>query len=82
MVGEQLGEALDAEMLELRKVISEYKKSLKDMNDIITERHGNNAQLIQTTMKSFYGELKEKLHGKKDENYQLVRELQQMNREK
>lgn len=61
---------LKAEMLELRKVISEYKKSLKDMNDVITERHGNNAQLIQVTMKSFYGELKAKLYSKKDENYQ------------
>jgi predicted nucleic acid-binding Zn-ribbon protein len=75
-------ENLKAEMLSLRGVISDYKKSLKDMNDFITERHHNNANIIQVTMKSFSADLKEKLHGKKNENYQLVRELQHLNREK
>ena len=54
-------EKLKTEMMGLRQVISEYKQSLKTMNDVITQRHGNNSQIIQTTMKSFYGELKEKL---------------------
>ena len=75
-------ERLKKEMLGLRQVIAEYKKSLKEMNDFITERHTNNSHTIQTTMKSFYGDLKEKLYGKKNENYQQVRELQQLNREK
>ena len=75
-------ERLRKEMFSLREVISEYKKSLKEMNDFITERHQNNSQTIQTTMKGFYADLKEKLYSKKNENYQLVRELQQLNREK
>ena len=75
-------ERLRKEMFSLREVISEYKKSLKEMNDFITERHQNNSQTIQITMKGFYADLKEKLYSKKNENYQLVRELQQLNREK
>ena len=75
-------ERLRKEMFGLRQVITEYKKSLKEMNDFITERHTNNSQTIQTTMKTFYADLKDKLYSKKNENYQLVRELQQLNREK
>ena len=52
------------------------------MNDLILERHMANTITVQSVMKDFYANLKEQLHGKKNENYQLVRELQQMNREK
>ena len=33
-------------------------------------------------MKDFYTHLKDQLHGKKDQNYQLVREIQQLNRDR
>ena len=69
-------------MLELRQVIADYKKSLKDMNDFILEKHMTNTLHVQSVMKDFYANLKEQLYGKKNENYQLVRELQQLNREK
>lgn len=41
-------------MMELRKVIADYKKSLKDMNDFVLERHNANSQNSQVTMKEFY----------------------------
>lgn len=55
---------------------------MDDMTNMINERHNKNTELLQTIMKDFYSNLKDQLYGKKNENYQLVRELQELEREK
>lgn len=55
------------------------------MNELtleINKRHQKNTDTIQTIMKTFYTNLKEQLYSKKNENYHLVRELQQLQRDK
>jgi hypothetical protein len=55
------------------------------MNELtleINRRHQKNTDTIQTIMKTFYHNLKEQLYSKKNENYHLVRELQQLQRDK
>ena len=53
----------------------DYRESLEDMTSMINERHTSNTVVLQTIMKDFYTNLKDQLYDKKNENYQLVREL-------
>ena len=55
---------------------------MNDLTSEITKRHQKNTETIQVIMKTFYHNLKEQLYGKKNENYHLVRELQQLQRDK
>jgi hypothetical protein len=55
---------------------------MNDLTNEITKRHQSNSEAIQSIMKTFYQGLKEKLYSKRDENYHLVKEIQQLEREK
>lgn len=73
---------LEKESSELKEMMKKHRESMDDMTNSINERHNKNTKILQTIMKDFYSSLKEQLYGKKNENYQLVRELQQLEREK
>lgn len=67
---------------ELKSDIKNHRQSMNDLTAEITRRHQRNTETIQTIMKTFYHNLKEQLYSKKNENYHLVRELQQLQRDK
>ena len=63
-------------------MIAEYKEELKTMNKKVNEENQGNISEIQPAMKSFYESLKLQLQESKNENYQLQREVDQLNRDK
>ena len=73
---------LKKEASNLTEMMDNHRKSMDKMTNEINEKHEKDTQELQFIMKDFYTKLKDRLYGKKNENYQLVRELQQLEREK
>ena len=69
-------------MYEYKEIVREYKESLKAMNKRINEDNFGNLGELQPGMKSFHEDLKLQLQETKNENYQLQREIDQLNRDK
>lgn len=59
-----------------------YKNDLKGMNDEVNRRNIENIKEIQPMLREFHKRLKDNLHEEKNENYKLLREMEQLNREK
>jgi len=69
-------------LFQYKEVITEYKNELKGMNRRINEANQGNIGEIQPALRTFYEGLKEELQDTKNENYQLQREAEQLNRDK
>ncbi len=52
------------------------------MNDEVNRRNIENIKEIQPMLRDFHKKLKDNLHEEKNENYKLLREMEQLNREK
>lgn len=52
------------------------------MNDEVNRRNIENIKEIQPMLREFHKKLKDSLHEEKNENYKLLRELEQLNRDK
>ena len=52
------------------------------MNDEVNRKNIENIKEIQPMLRDFHKKLKENLHEEKNENYKLLREMEQLNREK
>ena len=52
------------------------------MNNTINAENIENLKTIQPLLRQFHNDLKEKLRDEKSENYQLLREVEDLNREK
>lgn len=70
------------ELSEYKALIQIYKNDLKAMNDEVNRRNIENIKEVQPMLRDFHKKLKENLHEEKNENYKLLRELEQLNREK
>lgn len=73
---------LKESLAQYKEVIIEYKEELKSMNRLVNESNQGNLGEIQPMMKFFYDNLKEGLQESKNDNYQLQREIDQLNRDK
>jgi len=65
-----------------KDIIHEYKEELKGMNRRINEANQLGMGDLQPAMRRFYDQLKTELQDTKNENYQLQREAEQLNRDK
>jgi len=65
-----------------KDLIHEYKEELKGMNRRINEANSMGIGDLQPAMRKFYDQLKGELQDAKNENYQLQREAEQLNRDK
>lgn len=52
------------------------------MNDEVNRRNIDNIREIQPMLRDFHKKLKDNLHEEKNENYKLLREMEQITREK
>ena len=52
------------------------------MNDKINQDNIDNIKEIQPMMREFSTKLKDKLHSERNQNYKLLRELEELTREK
>ena len=69
-------------MAEYKALIQLYKNDLKGMNDEVNKKNIENIKEIQPMLRDFHKKLKDNLHEEKNENYKLLREMEQLNREK
>ena len=70
------------ELSEYKALIQLYKNDLKAMNDEVNRKNIENIKEIQPMLRDFHKKLKDNLHEEKNENYKLLREMEQLNREK
>lgn len=70
------------ELNEYKELNQIYKNDLKSMNDEVNRRNIENIKEIQPMLREFHKRLKDNLHEEKNENYKLLREMEQLNREK
>mgnify|MGYP003877510457 FL=1 len=62
-------------------MIAEYKNELRAMNDRINAANAENLKGVQPMMREFHSRLKETLQEERNQNYQLFRDIEQLNRE-
>lgn len=69
-------------LAEYKDLIAQYKEELKGMNRRINEANQGNIGEMQPAMRRFHDNLKTELQESKNDNYQLQREIEQLNRDK
>ena len=63
-------------------MIAEYKNELRSMNDKINAANAENLKGVQPMMREFHSNLKQTLQEERNQNYQLFRDIEQLNRDK
>jgi len=72
---------LQKDLQEYKNMIAEYKNELRAMNDRINAANAENLKGVQPMMREFHSRLKETLQEERNQNYQLFRDIEQLNRE-
>ena len=73
---------IQVNLKEYKELISLYKEDLRNMNDKVNAENVDNLKTLQPMLREFHNNLKEKLRDEKSENYQLLREVEEFNRER